>query len=83
MAIRFRKRLKIAPGVHLNLSGSGISASVGPKGATTNIKPGRKSKTTLSVPGTGVYSREDTKKIFSTPLFWMFVLVVVLLVVLK
>ena len=33
MAWNFRKRIKIAPGVHLNLSKGGISTSVGPKGA--------------------------------------------------
>lgn len=37
MAWNFRKRIKIIPGVHLNLSKSGISTSIGTKGA--NIIP--------------------------------------------
>lgn len=54
MGLRLRKRIKIIPGVYFNLSKSGVSASIGPKGLTTNIKAGRKSTTTMSVPGTGV-----------------------------
>ena len=32
MAWRYRKRLKIIPGVHLNLSKSGVSATIGVRG---------------------------------------------------
>ena len=39
MAWSFRKRIKIAPGVNLNLSKSGVSTSVGPKGAKINVGP--------------------------------------------
>lgn len=60
MALRFRKRVKILPGVHINLSKSGASASVGPRGATVNISPGRKSKTTIGAPGTGLSATENT-----------------------
>ena len=57
MAWNFRKRIKIAPGVHLNLSKGGISTSVGPKGAKVTFG---KNGTYLnkSIPGTGLYSRE-------------------------
>ncbi|MFP7851565.1 DUF4236 domain-containing protein [Pseudomonas aeruginosa] len=34
MAIRFRKSIKVAPGVRLNISKSGVSTSVGGKGFT-------------------------------------------------
>lgn len=34
----FRKSIKILPGVRLNLSKSGVSASLGPRGATVNKK---------------------------------------------
>jgi len=37
MAFRFRKSFKLAPGVRMNLSGSGMSWSVGPRGATYNV----------------------------------------------
>lgn len=57
MAWSFRKKIKIAPGVNLNLSKSGVSTSVGPKGAKINVGP---KGTTLhtSIPGTGIYYRE-------------------------
>ena len=56
MAWSFRKKIKIAPGVNVNLSKSGVSTSVGPKGTKINIGP---KGTTLykSIPGTGVYYR--------------------------
>ncbi|WP_080755515.1 DUF4236 domain-containing protein [Aeromonas hydrophila] len=53
MALKFRKRIKIAPGINLNLSKSGISTSLGRPGATVNI--GKKGvKTTVGIPGTGI-----------------------------
>jgi len=54
MGFRFRKSIKVFPGVRFNLSKSGVSASVGVPGLTTNIKPGRRSRTTVGVPGSGV-----------------------------
>lgn len=56
MARGFRKRVKIAPGVHLNLSKSGMGVSVGAKGASVSFgKKGTYLNT--SIPGTGLYSR--------------------------
>jgi hypothetical protein len=40
--------------VKLNISKSGISTSIGVRGATPNVKNGRKSKVTVGVPGTGI-----------------------------
>ena len=37
MAIRFRKSIKIAPGVRVNLGKKGASVSVGARGASVNI----------------------------------------------
>ena len=60
MGFRFRKRIKIIPGLWFNLSKSGISTSVGGKGLTVNIKDGH-TKTTASIPGTGIsYSETST-----------------------
>ncbi len=58
MAWNYRKRIKIAPGVHLNLSKGGVSTSVGPKGAKVTFG---KNGTYLnkSIPGTGFYSRKN------------------------
>ena len=57
MAWNYRKRIKIAPGIHLNLSKGGVSTSIGPKGAKVTFG---KNGTYLnkSIPGTGLYSRE-------------------------
>ncbi|MBR6287033.1 MAG: DUF4236 domain-containing protein [Bacteroidaceae bacterium] len=57
MAWNFRKRVKIAPGVHLNFSKSGISTSIGPKGAKMTFgKNGVYMNT--GIPGTGLYKRQ-------------------------
>lgn len=57
MAWNYRKRIKIAPGVHLNFSKGGVSTSIGPKGAKINIgKNGTYLHT--GIPGTGLYSRQ-------------------------
>ncbi|QOW47648.1 MULTISPECIES: DUF4236 domain-containing protein [Acinetobacter] len=58
MGFRFRKRIKILPGVELNLTHKGISsASIGKKGASLNI--GKKGiRTNVGIPGTGLsYSK--------------------------
>ena len=56
MAIRFRKSIKLMPGVRLNLSKTGISTTVGVKGASVNLgKKGAYMNT--GSPGTGLYSR--------------------------
>lgn len=54
MGIRVRKSIKLMPGVRLNISKSGISTSIGVKGATVNLKPGRKARATVGIPGTGL-----------------------------
>lgn len=53
VAFRFRRSVKIAPGVRLNLSDSGSSVSVGGRGATVNFSK-RGTRTTLGIPGTGL-----------------------------
>ena len=57
MAWSFRKRIKIAPGVHINLSKSGVSTSLGPKGAKVTVGP-KGTYLHTSIPGTGLYSRK-------------------------
>lgn len=53
MGLRFQKRIKIIPGVTLNLSKSGVSLSVGPRGAKINIGS-EGVRGTVGIPGTGV-----------------------------
>lgn len=54
MGLRVRKSIKLMPGVRLNISKSGISTSIGVKGATVNLKPGRKARATVGIPGSGL-----------------------------
>jgi uncharacterized protein DUF4236 len=62
MGFRFRKSIKILPGIRLNVGKHGInSVSVGGRGTTTNIgKHG--THTTYSIPGTGISYRTGIRK---------------------
>ncbi|MFQ3576150.1 MAG: DUF4236 domain-containing protein [Cytophagales bacterium] len=55
--MRFRKRAKLFPGVYLNFSKSGISTTIGVRGASVNFN---KQGTFLNtgIPGTGLYDRQ-------------------------
>lgn len=57
MGFRFHKRIKILPGVYINLSKSGVSASVGGRGATVNVGADGRRMITLGIPGTGMSYR--------------------------
>jgi len=53
MGFRFRRSVRLLPGIRLNFSGSGVSTSIGGKGATLNI--GRRgARATVGLPGTGL-----------------------------
>jgi len=54
MAFRFFRRMKLFPGVSLNLSKSGASMSFGPRGAKVTVGP-RGVRKTVGIPGTGMY----------------------------
>lgn len=61
MALRFQRRIRIAPGVSLNLSKRGIGASVGPRGAKVSV--GRRGVYgNVGLPGTGLSYREKLNK---------------------
>ncbi|HET8627761.1 MAG TPA: DUF4236 domain-containing protein [Thermomicrobiales bacterium] len=53
MGFRFRKSFKVAPGVRVNLSKSGIGTSFGVRGARYSVGP-RGRRATFSLPGTGL-----------------------------
>jgi hypothetical protein len=57
MGFKLRKTFKIAPGVKLNLSKSGLSTSIGGRGHTVNV--GKKGvRATVGIPGSGLsYSK--------------------------
>jgi hypothetical protein len=72
MGWRFQKVLSIIPGLRLNLSKSGVSTSVGPRGAGINV--GRHGVTThAGIPGTGHSYRQKMGKHGS----WMGVVTVI------
>ena len=63
MGFRFRKSIKILPGLKINLTHKGISsASIGKPGASLNI--GKKgTRTSVGIPGTGLsYSKHQPYK---------------------
>lgn len=68
MGFKFRKRIKIAPGIHINVGKSGVSTSIGKKGSTINIgKNG--TRATFGIPGTGLsYSTKLSGKKKKKPL---------------
>jgi hypothetical protein len=55
--MRFRRRAKLFPGVYLNFSKTGISTTIGVRGASVNFnKQGAFLNT--GIPGTGIYDRQ-------------------------
>ncbi|MFI0490434.1 DUF4236 domain-containing protein [Flavobacterium sp.] len=66
MAWSYRRKIKIIPGVHLNFSRSGISTSIGIRGANLTLG---KSGTYLNtgIPGTGIYKRQKISNSNSVP----------------
>ncbi len=62
MPFRFWRRIRLAPGVTLNLSKSTASLSLGPRGAKYTISP-RGNRVTAGIPGTGLfYTVHDRKR---------------------
>lgn len=57
MALRFRKSIKLAPGIRWNFSGSGTSWTIGPRGASVGIGK-RGTYLNTGIPGTGLFARE-------------------------
>ena len=59
--LRFQKRLRVLPGVRINLSKSGTSTSIGPRSADVNI--GRNGvSANAGIPGTGLSYRTKLAK---------------------
>ena len=57
MGWRFRKRIKLFPGIFLNISKSGLGLNIGPKGANLSVGPNGTYVNT-GIPGTGLYRRD-------------------------
>ena len=61
MGFRFRRSIRLAPGLRLHLSKRGSSLSVGTPGATVNFGQGG-TRTTLGLPGTGISYRSTAHR---------------------
>ena len=69
MSFRFRRTFTILPGVHVNLSKSGSSVSLGRRGAMVNVGHGHET-VSLGVPGTGLGYRTSSGSL----ILWLLVL---------
>jgi len=57
MGLRFQKRIKILPGLRLNVSKTGISWTMGTRGASVTARDGKLTGN-VGVPGTGLSHRK-------------------------
>ncbi|RWP53370.1 DUF4236 domain-containing protein, partial [Mesorhizobium sp.] len=63
MVFRFRKSVRIAPGVRINLNAKSASVRVGPKGLGYTVSTTGKKRLSASIPGTGLsYSEVVSSK---------------------
>ena len=60
MAFHFRKSISICPGVRINLNKKSTSVSIGGKGFHQTFSSTGRHRTTVSLPGTGMYWSETT-----------------------
>jgi hypothetical protein len=66
MGLRFYRRVRLFPGVRINLSRSGISTSIGVRGAHVTVGHG-KVRETVGLPGTGISYTETQTTAHATP----------------
>jgi len=67
MGLRFQRRIKVLPGVRINLSKSGVGVSVGGRGAHFGIDSRGRRYTSVGLPGTGLSWREYQRKPAARP----------------
>jgi hypothetical protein len=66
VGLRFYRRIKLFPGVRINLSRSGVSTSVGVRGAHVTLGHGEV-RETVGIPGTGLSCTETHKTHHNAP----------------
>ncbi|WP_170990104.1 DUF4236 domain-containing protein [Aquamicrobium sp. LC103] len=59
MAFKFRRTLKIAPGVRLNVTHRGASARIGPKGLGYTVNANGRKHVSAGIPGSGIHVSEQ------------------------
>jgi len=62
MGLRFQRRIKVLPGVRINLSKFSVGLSVGGRGAHIGIDSRGRRYTSVGLPGTGISWRECEHK---------------------
>ena len=61
MGFRFQRRIRILPGFRLNVSKTGVSGSVGRRGAWFTFGP-RGTRETIGIPGSGLSYTEQQRR---------------------
>src|ERR1039457_3319788 len=80
MGLRFQRRIKVLPGLRINLSKSGVGFSVGGRGAHIGITARGQRYTSIGMPGTGLSWREYARRLatdqtrYSPVGFWRFIM---------
>lgn len=59
MGLRFRRTMKIAPGLRLNFNKNSIGLSIGPRGAKYTINSSGRRTASVGIPGSGLYYTES------------------------
>ena len=59
MGLRFRRTLKIAPGLRLNFNKNSVGLSIGPRGAKYTINSSGRRTASVGIPGSGLYYTES------------------------
>jgi hypothetical protein len=57
MGVRFRRSIKIAPGIKLNVTKTGLDLTAGVRGAHYSVHSSGRRTSTVGIPGTGLYSQ--------------------------
>lgn len=74
MGFRFRKSMKIAPGVRMNLGTKSAGLSFGGKGFRYSVNSSGRRTTTVGIPGTGMsWSKSSTSSQNHGCLWWLFI----------
>jgi hypothetical protein len=77
MGFRFRRSIRLVPGVRVNISKTGTSLSAGRRGATLNFSD-RGTKATVGLPGSGLsYSTMLSRSPRGGSALWILVRVVI------
>ena len=66
MGLRFRRRIKILPGLYANVSKSGLSFSAGVRGASVTFGGIGGTYLNAGIPGSGIYTRQKINDGFSS-----------------